>query len=240
VVDETYIDRLQEYIAAECAAHARRQGETGVNAYARYTERVLSKWGLSGFAPGQISRWMRREVKANLDGKTLERLGLLKGYSDSPEKAGKLAWAWLNGEQELSASITTDKGSHEDLSDIVRQIQYGQYNAGQLRLIAVAAIDKLADQVEEDTERPQPLETALTWLLRGWMAQQGKSLVDLANTVGVSTRRMQQIIDGHPMEWDECRAVASLTRLKPSTLVEWGLCPTATAEVVGNHIQSEC
>jgi hypothetical protein len=231
MVSENYVNRLREYITAECTAHARRAGEKGVNQYAAYTAKVLSRWGLPGFAAGQVSRWVRGEVKAELDGRTLQRLGLLKGYSDEPEEAGKMAWAWLQGEGEPDVlqlpSLTRELPSTYAVGgDVVDQIAAGIYNPGQLREIAIAAIDQLVSADDDDGEgEPEPVETPLTWLLRAWISSNG-GMDALAREIGTTVDRADEIVRSYPMTVAECKEVSRLTRLSIATLAEWGLCPT--------------
>jgi len=245
MVSEGYVNRLRDYITAECVAHARRPGDKGVNAYSRYTERILSEWDLPGFAAGQISRWLRGEVKAELDGRTLQRLGLLKELSREPEEAGKLAWAWLNGDGEpeptpgvpLTAAeqLAANYIASVDADFVLEQIKSKQFSSVQLKEIAIAAVEQLAANVEDNSEVEEstPRESALTWLLQGWMTQRGSTVADLAVVIGTSVERTQKIIQGYPMTVPECMAVADLTRLKPETLAEWGLCPT----LVSSHAE---
>lgn len=236
MVSQDYVKRLQDYITDQCAEHARKPGDKGVNAYSRYTERVLSEWGLSGFAAGQISRWLRGEVNAGLEDYTLQRLGLLRGLTRDPEQAEALARAWLNGDEmpveSLSLQVVAELPGRYEVIPVITQIHRGEYGPQQLRQIAIAAIDKLTDVAKQadrgNAEEPQ--ETAVTWLLQGWMTQQGHGIEELASRLGTTVERAERIMQGYPMIESECWAVSKITRLKPETLIEWGVCPTTMVE----------
>jgi len=231
-VDKDYVERLQTWLVEEAKKFARRPGESGVNAYARHSSAALSRYGLDGFAPAQISRWHKGDLRNGLEEKTLVRIGLLKGLSNDPDTAGTMAYLWLNGQSlpersegpapaPESPAISSDSQTHPLLGQI-RQ----ESDPAVLKECISLAVDRLYELANfEDQDMNQSSQPPLTNLLVGWMATNKKSEADLAKLVGCTDERIKEIISGgSPLTMAECEVVSRLVNLRVDTLVAWGNC----------------
>ena len=238
-VDRAYIERLQGWVVGEARRVATSPNDKGINALSRHTEKVLAPFGVEGFSTTVISRWVNGEVKQELRAESLERIGLLRGFSKDKDQARQLAYIWLSTGQtpgEVSPLAISpqeaDRAASQGQEDIAKQIAQGQFTVEQLKAMMIAAIEHLAaiatssQQPSSDTkDRVQPVETTLKWLLNG-LINGGKTTHEkLAAEIGVDKDRIVELIEGYPMTVEECHAMARFTNLKPESLAEWGLCP---------------
>jgi hypothetical protein len=226
-VERDYVERIQSWVAQEASKFARNERESGVNAYSRHTSAVLSKHGLDGFAPAQISRWIKGDVVQEIKGETLSRLGILKGLSSDPDEAATKAYLWLNG-QEVPETAKSEAPVSAPLSHpLVAQVEQ-QQDPDLLHAIAVTAIGRLKElayvSFDAESEDPMPRQTPLTNLLTGWMQTNSKTAEDLADLIGCSVARVEEIMSGASLTMDECKVVAPLTNLDLATLMAWGSC----------------
>jgi len=226
-VDRAYVERLREWVTAEAARVATNPADKGINALSRHTEAVLAPYGVDGFSTTVISRWVNGEVKQELRAESLERIGLLRGFSRDKDEARQLAYTWLS-----TGRLPDGPAPIAPSTDLPDAIARGQYDVEQTKRIAMAAIERLAaiaagngaTTTAQQTE-VQPVDSSLKLILEGLIATGRKPLAEMAEEVGVTEERMAAIVEGYPMTPDECRAVSALTKLTPDTLVAWGLCP---------------
>jgi predicted XRE-type DNA-binding protein len=230
-VDKDYVERLQGWVTKEAKRFARAEGESGVNAYSRHTSAVLAQYGLDGFAPAQISRWIKGRVTQEIKGETLARLGILKKLSTDPEEAATQAYLWLNGQAVPEAAAETGASASESVDDfshhpLVQQVEREE-SAAVLRAVALAAVERLhtlAQGQAPEEEPPMPKQTALTNLLTGWMTTNTKTEEDLASILDVDVSRVEEIMSGTPLNMEECQTISELTNLSVEALISFGAC----------------
>jgi hypothetical protein len=236
-VDEAYKERLWEWISSEAGKLAENPGDKGVNAFSRHSAQVLSRWGMDGLSTTIISKWLDRQILAEIKSKNLTRIGLLKGLSEDPKEAEQMAYLWLQGQPvpETPSTFINPRLLPETASThpLVAQVaNESSLQASDLQAIALAAINRLGalascsdTQHEEEEEEETPVDTPLTYLLQGWLAKNGKTPEDLASLLGVSQERVEKILEGYPLSGEECGKMATLLNLTVDTLVTWGACP---------------
>jgi hypothetical protein len=241
-VDKDYVERLQAWVTAEAKKHARNPDEKGVNAYAEFTTQRLAQYGLKGIRNSMIARWIEGQLEAEVKGPTYQKIGLLKGLSDDPKEAEKLAYLWLKGEELPTYNTATAAPavpavapvpSDEDAEGhpLVEKVRTEPLSPAVLRAIAVAAVDRLTAAVnsiepEEEAEEMKP--SPLTFLLEGWMKTNDEDVAGLAQALQITTARAQEIMNGAVMNETECNAVAKLANLEVGTLVGWGACSVSS------------
>ncbi|PZV02436.1 MAG: hypothetical protein DCF32_15045 [Leptolyngbya sp.] len=234
-VDQRYIDRLVGWVTEEAAKLA--PGDKGVNAFSADSAVKLAKYpGLGGFSTTVVSRWINRQVAQGLKSKNLQRIGILKGFSEDPAEAETLAYLWLSGlddpkPKEPTAPQDLTKNNKEDSTqDIIARLRDSPISPENLEQIIVAAVARLvaiaASSPQDIPEEPeQPMETPLIYLLRGWLSSGNRTVEDLASEVGVTKERAERILEGYALDPDECLKVAKLANLEVGTIVAWGACP---------------
>lgn len=227
-VDRAYVERLQAWVTGEAGRVATNPQDKGINALSRHTEKVLAPYGVDGFSTTVISRWVNGEVKQELRAESLERIGLLRGFSKDKDEARQMAYTWLSTGRlpDSTPALMPPTIAPPDVADAIAQ---GQYDLEQTKAIAVAAIERLAAIAQTPTPdvktEVQPVDSSLKLILKGLISTGRTTLPDMTKAVGVDEARMSDIIEGYPMSPDECLAVSALTKLTPETLVAWGLCP---------------
>lgn len=226
-VDRQYIERLVDWVTEEAGKLA--PGDLGVNAFSRDSAVKLAKYGVGGFNTTVVSRWINGSVKQGVKSQNLQRIGLLKGFSEDPAEAETLAYLWLSGKGEpdpqqkpTSSALMAGGGQAREVERIPG------LSTSELQELAVAIVGELAARAahppsETVIEEDQPMDTPLIYLLRGWL--NGKELEDLATELSVTKERADRIMQGYVLTPDECRRVAELAGLEVGTIVAWGACP---------------
>jgi len=232
-----YVKRLQDWVVAEAAKAADPvdPGDKGVNAYSALTYKLLERYGRPGFSTTVISRWINGKVLDEVRGSSLERIGLLRGYSSDPERAKHAAYLWLTTGQEPSDApppsppqpVPSGHGAPSATAQILDLLQE-PLSAVQLRQIVESAIAKMFDHANftpVEQEEPPMSKQAIAYVVKGWMEENGKSLQDLAQALDVSEDRATQIVARSPLTEEECKAIARLTKLDVEVIRAWGLVP---------------
>lgn len=241
-VDQHYVDRLVDWVTSEAAKLG--GGAKGVNAFsANSAVRLAAYPELGGFSTTVVSRWINRQISQGLKSKNLQRIGLLKGFSTDPAEAETLAYLWLSGldkpksadqvdrvEAKADAAPAAKTDATPDAKRIIAQLEKG-LPAEDLVAVITAAAEALARQAtaalsqEKPEDQEKPIETPLTYVLRGWLSKGDKSINDLAAALNVSVPQAERILEGYPLTAEDCYKVAALTNLEVTTIVGWGACP---------------
>ena len=227
----TVSDRYRDLIHDWAEEGVRQCG--GQNKFAAYTSTVLAKYGMKGFASEMISRWRRRQITEGLSDRTVRRIGLLKGFSDDPEEAQRLAYRWLNdpnfdaeraadfagGLQRVANAVTTSVTA----ASAVDQIRVGQFSAIELRDIVIAAVEVLSASITGEA-MPKNVKTPLSHMVKGLMAEDELSVEDLASEIEVHPQDIERSLNGQPISLEACQKLAARLNLKLQTLLDWGVC----------------
>lgn len=228
-VSPEYKERLKEFVENGIKRHG------GQNRFASHTERLLARYGMDGFRSAQLGRWKAGQVKEDLADDTLARLGLLKGFSRSPEEAKHAAYRWLHGLAfEQGDHGVAGSGSARALS-LLERVETEPLPVEELRSIAIAAINRLAELApetieEQPKEGKMPVPNPFSYLVEGWLTRNEMTLDTLAQTLSVSPERLKDILDGHPISRKECERIAPYFDLSVDTLIAWGACTGALVE----------
>ncbi|MEM9152130.1 MAG: hypothetical protein AAGB19_16980 [Cyanobacteria bacterium P01_F01_bin.3] len=202
-VDQRYKDLLIEWVKDGIEQHG------GQNAFARYTERFLSKFDLPGFASGVLGRWKEGKLTEGLEDDTLRRIGLLKGFSSDPLVAQKVCYHWLNDpsydpnfnleDSDIARleSLTATSQEPGDIS-VVDQIRSGTLSPKELKSIAIAAIQQLGPESTAPVQSTPSVN--FEQLPPKWTAAGAQRLLDI---IAETDRRFPSALRGVPVILDD-------------------------------------